>query len=1027
MKTRLFVLLFTSVLLTSLAAQADRLTADQALISATKALLPQGTDEVVLKIWGPISAGTPIRATKGLALIAPTDGYALYIDDYPTANLFHPVRYAFINGETGQVTAVNANSPPENYQDYRMIETVIGQTLMAAVNRRASQTGWGLPIPPTRGDRWAVLMNGGYNQGNNHVRYWNDLSNIYITLSETYGYADDHIIVLCSDGTNPAPDQSNGQNSNPDLDGDGDPDIMYPCVLNSVNQVFAYLATVLSADDHLFIFTTDHGDTQGGWNTIQNLWNQEILTDAHFAELLDALPDLLITCTLEPCFSGGFLDNVVVPPGPRIASSSCAYNEYSWAMPPDYVYDTYVFHWTAAVKGEDAYGVQVDADYNSDGVVTMDEAYRYAEAHDQSDESPQYGEQPAGLGATVSLWPLAAALAPAAPSNFIVSNNQAQLLASLSWTNPTLTFNGQPLITINSIMIKRNGALVDSLDGNPGQVMTYNNSVPAAASYYYQIYAVNDAGSGVPANATAWIGLDNPGPVTALTGSGVGTTLVANLSWTNPSVGQHGGYFTTSTITGYIINRYGPSSATFNLSGLQTTYTDNSIPVQGWYHYGVVPQNASGSGPETMTGNFYVGPPEMVTIPYNWVEISHVGTNTGLTGDDQNLGPFPIGFTFNHYGNNYNQVRVCSNGWISFTSTSTAYSNTTIPATAEPNNMLAPLWDDLYPPGPPVGIVYYYYDAANSRFIVEWDNVMSYTTPRTPQKFEVILNANGDVDFMYHTIQAPCTNANTAGKENATGTVGVLATFNGSGPLEPASGTGIRIFGLPPVIPNVTITMTPVSPPIIIPAIGGSFDFNVSLVNGETTPQTFGAWIMVQLPGGSWYGPLLGPINLTLSGGATLTRLRTQNVPASAPAGQYLYEGRIGTYPGMVWDNSSFNFTKSAAGDGIPVGNWDNSGESFDPWMANTEPAPASFTLLSVFPNPFNPATVFHLSLPQAGFVNLAIYDIAGRTVARVINGWRDAGTHEVMFDGSNLPSGVYIYRLSAGGSETNGKLLLLK
>jgi plastocyanin len=73
-------------------------------------------------------------------------------------------------------------------------------------------------------------------------------------------------------------------------------------------------------------------------------------------------------------------------------------------MPPDYIYDTYVFHWTAAVKGEDAYGTPVDADANQDGLITMDEAYIYAVEHDEDQESPQYGEYPEGTGSYLSLW-----------------------------------------------------------------------------------------------------------------------------------------------------------------------------------------------------------------------------------------------------------------------------------------------------------------------------------------------------------------------------------------------------------------------------------------------------------------------------------------------------------------------------------------------------------------------------------------------------------------------------------------------
>jgi hypothetical protein len=248
-------------------------------------------------------------------------------------------------------------------------------------------------------------MNGGHSAGNNHVRYWNDLSNIYITLTYTYEFPDENIIVLCSDGLDPTPDQSNGLNSDPDLDGDGDDDIMYSCILSNVDLVFAELANTLTPRDKLFVFATDHGSSQGGWDTLFNLWNAEELTDDHFKGLLDALPQCEIICTFEPCFSGGFLDDIVVPPGPIVASSACRHDEYSWAMPPDYLYDEYVFHWTAAVKGEDAYGTSVDADYNQDGLVTMDEAFRYAEEHDTASEEPQYGDYPQDIGMEMTLFP----------------------------------------------------------------------------------------------------------------------------------------------------------------------------------------------------------------------------------------------------------------------------------------------------------------------------------------------------------------------------------------------------------------------------------------------------------------------------------------------------------------------------------------------------------------------------------------------------------------------------------------------
>ncbi len=363
-------------------------------------------DETLLYyIWEPVYEGDKILTTKETLYDVPCQGYVMYIDLYPLANLFHAVRYVFLAEHSNELFVFDAESPPLNFNDYHCIDTVFSKFFYSLENRRVSLPNKTDSVMRTNGrdSRWAVLMNGGYDQYNNHVRYWNDLSNIYIALTTVYEFVDENIIVLCSDGLNPAPDQSNGQNSHPDLDGDGDNDIMYACTLTNVDMVFASLAQNFSGNEKLFVFTTDHGSSSGGWNTVQNLWNHETLTDAHFASLLEAVPAFEKICTFEPCYSGGFLDDVVVPPGPIVASSACRHDEPSWAM-SGLMYDEYVFHWTAAVKGQDAYGNPVDADINQDGFITMDEAYIYAEAQDVQSENPQYGDYPQGIGSIISLW-----------------------------------------------------------------------------------------------------------------------------------------------------------------------------------------------------------------------------------------------------------------------------------------------------------------------------------------------------------------------------------------------------------------------------------------------------------------------------------------------------------------------------------------------------------------------------------------------------------------------------------------------
>jgi hypothetical protein len=232
------------------------------------------------------------------------------------------------------------------------------------------------------------------------------------------------------------------------------------------------------------------------------------------------------------------------------------------------------------------------------------------------------------------------------------------------------------------------------------------------------------------------------------------------------------------------------------------------------------------------------------------------------------------------------------------------------------------------------------------------------------------------------------------------------------------------------IVSPVTITLTPINPPIQIPATGGSFNFDAQLTNTTTSPQTFGVWIMVQLPNSAWYGPVLGPLTLTLPASLSVTRQRTQAIPGGAPAGAYLYEGRVGTYPATILDSDNFPFNKLSLGNGPVIGEWSNTGEEFGVgWGESDLPRDIS---VNAAPNPFNPSTVISYELRAASSVKLQVLDINGRDVgARLASplpeGWQEAGSHHVTFDGSGLPSGVYFYRIQAEGLAATGKMLLLK
>ena len=221
---------------------------------------------------------------------------------------------------------------------------------------------------------------------------------------------------------------------------------------------------------------------------------------------------------------------------------------------------------------------------------------------------------------------------------------------------------------------------------------------------------------------------------------------------------------------------------------------------------------------------------------------------------------------------------------------------------------------------------------------------------------------------------------------------------------------------------NVDITLTPVNPPIIIPAGGGSFDYQIDITNMETNPLTFHAWIMVVFPDGSERGPLIPKVISEMEGGGNINRELTQNVPDFLPGGAYSYIANVGVYPSEIWDSHEIPFAKEQSFD--KIGHEENSeldGKPNDPVMS------VSVETFSACPNPFNSQTVISFDIAEAGYCNLKIYDISGRETAKLHSGYLNAGMHSLNFTGDNLSAGVYFAVLETRGISSVYKLLYLK
>ncbi len=226
----------------------------------------------------------------------------------------------------------------------------------------------------------------------------------------------------------------------------------------------------------------------------------------------------------------------------------------------------------------------------------------------------------------------------------------------------------------------------------------------------------------------------------------------------------------------------------------------------------------------------------------------------------------------------------------------------------------------------------------------------------------------------------------------------------------------------------VRVLLTPhtTSHSIIIPSGGSSFDYTIWATNITAVPQLPTVRIDVTLPNGSTFGPVLGGWTINIAGDSTLSYVGTQNVPTIAPEGGYRYNAWA-----VVGGSSStdyFYFEKTATHvDEIVPGGWINTGELPEEVVLSEKSRPITCSLEQVYPNPFNPSTTISFQLSAFSHVSLRVYDVSGRQVAELVNDCRNAGNHEVMFDASGLPSGVYFAQLNTGTTQYTQKLLLVK
>lgn len=226
-------------------------------------------------------------------------------------------------------------------------------------------------------------------------------------------------------------------------------------------------------------------------------------------------------------------------------------------------------------------------------------------------------------------------------------------------------------------------------------------------------------------------------------------------------------------------------------------------------------------------------------------------------------------------------------------------------------------------------------------------------------------------------------------------------------------------FGIVELFPHDT--------PIMIPPEGGQLSYDAWIYNFTVFPLTVDIWSYVFVPGIGQYGPIHHHSGATISPMDSIgVNGKRNRVAGPAPAGGYTLVAYIGDFLSSTIDSSHFYFTKTGAV-GAALTRWFE-GEG---WFkeASQEPSnlPAGFALCQNYPNPFNPTTTFEYALPKRSHVKLEVFNLLGQKAVTLVDEAQDPGYRTFNWKTSNLASGIYFYRLTAGDFSETRRMMLVK
>ncbi len=422
---------------------------------------------------------------------------------------------------------------------------------------------------------------------------------------------------------------------------------------------------------------------------------------------------------------------------------------------------------------------------------------------------------------------------------------------------------------------------------------------------------------------------------------------------------------------------------------------------------------------------------------YEWFEIAPPGPGSiisEITNEDADTITLDLPFTFKYYGEEYESIGVCSNGFLELGSSTYRFgANTGIPAVDGPRTMIAPFWDDLDPSE--AGDIYQYYDDTEHCWIIEFYEVDHYGGPGDYETFQVILydpayyttpTGDGEMVFQYYTVSD--VTSNTVGIEDSTETIGMQWVYNDT--YDPTAA---------PLVVSRAIKFT-TCPPVTSPMPWVYFQdyvINDSAGNNNGIPD----------PGETVKLTVFLANNGDSSANNVETILRNSdpditildsiasfgNIPAGGQANNasdpYIFAvdstiiDTIAAFTLLI--NANEGTYQTVAYFTIELGTIIGISDA-------THQLPKTYGLLQNYPNPMNTTTKIPYQLPRTEKVCLKVYNVAGQLVKTLVNEIKKPGYYTTYWDGEDengrkSAGAVYFYRIQAGNYTSTKKMILLR